>query len=116
MSRCNKPGNFLIRSFCVLLWLQFMGVLPSLGQNFEDRLPTLNELRERFSAAGLVLGQEIGALDYQTAGSRYPGQIEDLSNDKLLFLAYSFICLIVVSPIDLFGTFTILSKERSSLF
>lgn len=80
MSRCNKPGNFLIRSFCVLLWLQFVGVLPSLGQDFEDRLPTLNELRERFSAAGLILGQEIGALDYQRAGSGYPVQIEDLSN------------------------------------
>ena len=36
--------------------------------------------------------------------------------DKLLCLAYSLICLMVVSPIDLLGTFIILSKERSSLF
>ena len=39
---------------------------------------------------------------------------EDFSKEKLFFLENSFICFNVLSPMDLLGLFTILSKARSS--
>ena len=64
---------------------------------------------QRFAEGG---SKDLGDIQLFVKDEEY--FLEAISSEELLIFANSEIFLIVVSPIDLFGTFIILSKDRSS--